>query len=203
MEEIKVPILRDNKKLTVSQMMEYVTNEYPDGIPHGLRIRFIGEPSFNSNTTMFLIRMAQFGVYPIIETILPSQSDEWRFPYVNEAINVINEEYGGTRGILKFLIGSTSEKARKTLYGAVRTMADFSKAVPHFPKLKNDAKIVLSFDTSHPVDADKILKCFSPSDFAVELKTDSTTLNLGYKDTEAAVKKAGFEIYYEDDEGSD
>lgn len=199
MEEIMVPVLQENKKLSVAQMMEYVEREYPDGIPHGLCVRFASEPSFNRNTTMFLIRMAQYGVRPVISTVLPAKANDWRFPYVNEIVNVLNEEYDGRNGILKFLLGSTSEKTRKTLYGDVRTMADLSKTVPHFPKLKNDAKIVLTFLTGHPVDASKIAKCFSPTDFAVEIKSDGDTLPLDCREIEASVKKAGFEIFYDSD----
>jgi len=199
MEELSIPILRENQKLSVQQMKDIITEHYPEGIPRGLRIRFIGEPSFNRNTSMFLIRMAEYGIFPIISTILPS-SDEWKFPYVNEAINILNEEYNGTNGVLKLLIGSTSEKARKTMYGAVRTLSDFSKSIKHFPKLKNDGKIVITLSPEHAIDATKLTHFFDPVDFAVEVRSEDSALDLDYTDIEKSIKKAGFELYYEDND---
>lgn len=199
METLMIPILLENKKLTVQDMMNIVTEHYPEGIPKGLRIRFEGEPSFNRNTSMFFIRMAEHGIYPVITTVLPS-TDEWKFPFVNEAINILNEEYNGTNGILKLLIGSTSEKSRKTMYGAVRTLADFSKSAKHLPKLKNDGKIVLTLSPEHKIEPQKLANLFDPIDFAVEISSTSNDLGLEYTDIEKSIKKVGFDIYYEDND---
>lgn len=199
METLILPILLENKKLTVQNMMDIVTEHYPEGIPKGLRIRFEGEPSFNRNTSMFFIRMAERGIYPIITTILPT-TEAWKFPFVNEAINILNEEYNGTNGVLKLLIGSTSEKARKAMYGDVRTLTDFSKSVKHLPKLKNDGKIVLTFSPEHKIEPQKLLHFFDPVDFAVEISNASNDLGLEFTDIERDVKRAGFDIYYEDND---
>ena len=181
-------------------MLGTIQEKYPDGIPAHLRVRFATEPSFNRNTSMFLIRLAEQNVTPVVETILPSVEEDWKFPYLNELVNIINEEYDGRNGIIKFVLGSTSEKTRKTLFGPVRTIADISKAFGHLPKLKNDGKVVLTFYADRPFDITKIRNSFSPTDCAIELKTSDASLSFNYDEVEKSVRSAGYDLYYEDDD---
>ena len=194
-------VMQDGRRRRVSEMLQDIREAFPDGIPQGTPLHFVGEPSWNLNTPILLCRLSGSGIRPVIETRVPKSTEgavrESVFLFLNEIINILNEDYAG-KGVLKLLLGTTSSKGRAALYGDVCSFSDISKAFEAYPQLKGGSKVVLQFQAGKAVDPSKLLHFLPPDRFAIEMKKDITVL--GFEDTDKALQKAGYDFYYEDEE---
>lgn len=145
------------KHRKLADMKQDFFSHFPslEDIPHGVKVCFKGEPTANKALNLFLIQLAPYGIEPEVRTILP-RGDENLWLCLNDIVNTVNEDYAGTRATLILDLVSTSEKMRRNAHGAVRTLAETSKAFAQFPSVRNDGKVVLSFRDGYPVDAGKL-----------------------------------------------
>ena len=145
-----------------------------------------GEPSQCKAFELFLIKIAEYSVHPVVETIAPKI--EHYSLFLNSVINTINESYRGQKATLKLRLGSTSERSRKAHYGDVVSLSELAKGFEHFPAVINGGKVVLVFDATLPIDAMKIQKLFPPDKFVIELvqPIDAELFN------PAPLRKAGY-----------
>lgn len=167
------------KHRKLADMKQDFFSHFPslEDIPHGVKVCFKGEPTANKALNLFLIQLAPYGIEPEVRTILP-RGDENLWFCLNDIVNTVNEDYAGTRATLILDLVSTSEKMRRNAHGAVRTLAETSKAFAQFPAVRNDGKVVLSFRDGYPVDAGKLRQLFPPEQFAVEFTSPEPVLAL-------------------------
>lgn len=163
----------------------------------GEKLCFEGDPANNENSNVLLHKLAPTGIYPIIESRLPKLREPGI--WLNCVINLLNEDYQGTKGILKLDLGSTSEKSRHLRYGDVVSLTELSKLFTHFPKLKNNGKIILVFSPSMPLDGSKLQKLFEPTSFAIELRRNNEGLAFPYRELEQDLVRRGYSLAYEED----
>ena len=196
-----IPVREGNRPARFHQLLAAVPlPESADDLPHcleGRLLTFEGDPAGNENTNLLLQRLAPTGIRPVIRTRLPKGRDIGI--YLNCVVNLLNESYGGSRGVLKLDIGSTSEKTRHLHYGDVLALAELSKLFNHLPRLKS-GKIVLVLQASMPLDPKKLSRLFPPDLFAVQLLDDKEGLSFPHGETEQALRKEGFDLAYEETE---
>ena len=78
------------------------------------------------------------------------------------------------------------------------TLTELGKLISdHLPPLKNEAKFVLVLEKDAQLDPKKLIKHFNPVTTAIELVDGKAQPALAFEDTEAAIRKAGFDLYYE------
>ena len=196
-----IPVQEGNRPSRFHQLLASVPlPESEDDLPHcleGRLVAFEGDPAGNENTNLLLQRLAPTGIRPVIRTRLPKGRDIGI--YLNCVVNLLNESYGGSRGVLKLDIGSTSEKTRHLRYGDVLSLGELSKLFNHLPRLKS-GKIVLVLQASMPLDPKKLSRLFPPDLFAVQLISDEEGLSFPHGETEHALRKEGFDLAYEETE---
>lgn len=198
---LTIPVREGNRPARFHQLIASVPlPEAEDDLPHCLEGRiltFAGDPAGNENTNLLLQRLAPTGVRPVIRTRLPKNRDIGI--YLNCVINLLNESYDGSKGVLKLDIGSTSEKTRHLRYGDVFSLTELSKLFGHLPRLKS-GKVVLILQASMPLDPGKLTRLFPPDIFAVELLPDKEGLRFPSGEMEEALRKEGFDLAYEETE---
>ena len=189
-----IPVQEGNRPSRFHQLLASVPlPESEDDLPHcleGRLVAFEGDPAVNENTNLLLQRLAPTGIRPVIRTRLPKGRDIGI--YLNCVVNLLNESYGGSRGVLKLDIGSTSEKTRHLRYGDVLSLGELSKLFNHLPRLVLQA--------SMPLDPKKLSRLFPPDLFAVQLISDEEGLSFPHGETEHALRKEGFDLAYEETE---
>lgn len=177
-----------NKKPRSLKAMQETFPDYLNGdLSEDVIVTFSGgEPSQCKAFELFLIKIAEYSVHPVVETIAPKI--EHYSLFLNSVINTINESYRGQKATLKLRLGSTSERLRKAHYGDVVSLSELSKGFEHFPAIINEGKVVLVFDATLPIDAMKIQKLFPPDKFVIELvqPVDAELFN------PAPLRKAGY-----------
>ena len=197
--QVTIPVIRQNHRLRLHELKSELARQGVslEDVPSGMVLRFMGEPSYNENTNLLLYGLAPFKIHPIIETRLPKDNENLHV-YINCAVNMLNESYKGTEGTLKFHIGSTSEKERKNRFGDVMTLTELGKLIQdHLPSLKNEAKFVLVIEKDAQLDPKKLIKHFNPVTTAIELVNGKEQPTLAFGNAEDAIRKTGFELYYE------
>ena len=177
-----------NKKPRSLKAMQETFPDYLNGdLSEDVIVTFSGgEPSQCKAFELFLIKIAEYSVHPVVETIAPKI--EHYSLFLNSVINTINESYRGQKATLKLRLGSTSERLRKAHYGDVVSLSELSKGFEHFPAIINEGKVVLVFDAKIPNDAMKIHKPLSTynSVFGLKKPVDAELFN------PAPLRKAGY-----------
>ena len=180
----------DGRYAKVSDIYNQIHENFEDFPEEQICVKFNGEPSWNENVNLFLIKIAQYNVFPIVATRLPKNNEELPY-FLSSTINLFNEDYKG-HAFLNLCLGSTSEKTRQTMYGEVLSLTDISKLLLKYPVSKCE-KFVLSFDPSKTVDAGKIAKLFSPEIFSIYFQSPDG-LALDYPDLKNSLKAYGFTV---------
>lgn len=199
MQSIRIPLFDEaGKALKLPALNQSLAESLPkreEGEAAGkLMLDFEGEPTENLAFSMFTIQAAKYGLHPIFRTVLPTLRENDLWLILNSYVNTINETYNGTGVTLVLDLGSTSEKARHKLHpDGVVSITETSKMLAKLPPLKNGGKIVLSFQSGYPIDADKLCRLFPPDMFCVEIcmPKDEPVLPL---DNVEDIERAGYRL---------
>jgi 23S rRNA (adenine2503-C2)-methyltransferase len=178
----------------------------------------MGEPTFNKNVVDvaryldFVVRVDRgWGFHPVVSTMMPKRNNQLT-DFLTRWIDFKNGPINGNAG-LQLSINTTDEKARAkhmpesmTLEGMYHTMCD---VLGYSGELKG-RKIALNFAlTDLEIDAEKVVKYFSPKYFLCKLTPmhmtkaceDNNLKTEGgydhyypYQKVEAELKAAGFDV---------
>ncbi len=172
----------------------------------------MGEPTFNPfvlDATKWLKTHIdpEFKIHPVVSTMLP-KNNEWLKTFIHTWIRIKNRLLKGEAG-LQLSINSTNEKERELIFNKQALPLD------EIPKLMdgsipNGRKFTLNFAIADwEIDADKLLKYFSPDDYIIKLtpmhKTSTAEKNnikttgdyttyYPYKEIENKLKSAGYDV---------
>ena len=178
----------------------------------------MGEPSWNQNVIDFtydlrkIIRpyIGRSLVHPVFTTMLPKNNKQL-FKILNEwTIDIKNDLFRGDAG-LQLSINSTNEQQRQDMFnGNALTLEEISQIGRDLIQPKG-RKYALNFALAdyHEVNAEKLRDLFDPNKFMVKItplhKTNSCMENdikttdgyeyfTPYKNTEAELKRVGFDV---------
>lgn len=178
----------------------------------------MGEPTFNNNVLALsydlrsIIRpyIGRSLVHPVISTMLPKNNKNL-ISYLQEWTNDIkNDCFRGDAG-LQFSINSTNNQQREDMFsGSSLLLEDISEIGANLPSPKG-RKYALNFALADEceVDSGKLISMFDPEKFMIKItplhmttacKTNSIETTGGYeyftpyKETEQALKEAGFDV---------
>lgn len=189
----------------------------------------MGEPTWNKDVLQCArdIRKAirpyigRSLVHPVVSTMLP-KANKNLIPFLQEWVDIKNYDYRGCAG-LQFSINSTDDEQREYLFSgnslSLKEISEIGKLLPDPVGRKYALNFALADDTI--IDAEKLASLFSPDKFMVKItplhKTDACEDNnlqtsggydcfTPYKDKEAALIKAGFDVIvfvpsYDEDNG--
>lgn len=176
----------------------------------------MGEPTWNPDvlTSLFCINERlnaaehNFKLHPVISTMMPKNNRRLEM-FLRDWCDIKNDCYLGEAG-LQLSINSTLDHERDVMFnGSALDLLDVSVIAGRLP-MPRGRKYTLNFAVAdYVIDAGELRQLFDPDKFMVKLtpmhKTDAA-LNNGittegdystlapYRDTEAALKGAGFDV---------
>lgn len=181
-----------------------------------LNIHFarMGEPSWNPavlDATRWLERYLRpsYAIHPVVSTMMPRRN-EWLKTFIDAWMRIKNEFLGGEAG-LQLSINSTDEHERREMFSDnACSLGEISRIMEEMWRPLG-RKITLNFALGEgwTIDPDRLLWHFSPDDYIVKLTpmhattmarvrnmlpTGDQTTFAPYRETEEALKSAGFEV---------
>ena len=186
---IMIPSVLDGRKLKTSEMVSRYDAACNGSMSEP--VSFCDEPSWNRNSVLALIRLAEQGVPVVVRTELPRENSNI-YGFLSEVVNLLNRP-NCTEGRLILAIGSTSEKERKTLFPLPLSLSDFSKRWVKFPELRH-AKPILELYGGYPVDCNSLSRLFPPENFNVQVSTKDGELPMGVEELRDDLESTGYKI---------
>jgi 23S rRNA (adenine2503-C2)-methyltransferase len=213
-----VPLVGPGKNATekdmVGQVLEMIKLHPEVKTSARLNIHFarMGEPTWNPavlDTTRWLKTHIdpEFKIHTVVSTMMPKRN-EWLKTFVHTWMRLKNRLLGGEAG-LQISVNSTNENERSAMFsGNAHTLEAIAKIMEGI--IPNGRKITLNFAVAgYEVDAGRLASLFDPDWYICKLtpmhKTatalvaglrtsgDYTTF-VPYKETEEALKAAGFDV---------
>ena len=175
----------------------------------------MGEPTFNKDviwaamaTSALLRQSRKFEtIHPVVSTMLPKNNNDLS-RFLQSWCKVKNEEFEGEAG-LQFSINTTSQSARDDMFGDSLSLEEISDLARMLP-VPRGRKYTLNFALSDAeIDAEKLRGWFNPEHWLCKITpmhetksavdnnfitTDGYTSFYPYKDVEARLKEAGFDV---------